>query len=424
MRSIDRLRIENFKSLQHVSMRAGLITVLIGPNGSGKSSVVQPLAVLKQSLGSRGVNLSGPLVNLGTFNDVTFQGNPNLFIKFRLEGSRRLPRPLTLGITQEVDYAYEVLFSITGLWTNWADLQSPTMRIEARWQRGQSPTQLVANYGDQAKLNYIADETIGRPFRMGISYPGNLPAEEAQRFQGDADLLGSVIENTLRDIYFVPASRGVDKRTFPLIDAPATDFVSSQGTTKQASDLAGTLAYKRHLEEKISTWSQRITAIGIRSSMVPGREVSIDATNRELTVNIVNEGFGSNQLVLLLTQLAAAPEGSLICMEEPEIHLHPRAQANLADLIAEVADEQGKQILLTTHSEHILFSLLTKVAQGVFAPEDLRVYSVERPDDATTFKELPVDERGRIEGGLAGFFEADMEEFQKYLDALSAKQSP
>jgi energy-coupling factor transporter ATP-binding protein EcfA2 len=420
---IDRLRIENFKSLRHASISLGQITVLIGPNGSGKSSVLHLLALLKQSQGLRNVNLGGPLVDLGAFKDIAFRRDPELLIKIELEGSYRLSRPLMPIAMQEVNYRYEVVFGRVGLWSNSASLKSPTLGIQTTWRRGQGQeVQSVVDYGDQVKFNVSCNPEVGRPILVAVSYAGSLPPETVQRISEDAEQLQTVIASVLRDIYFVPANRGVDKRAFPLIDAPSTDFISAQGTTKQAGDVAGTLAYKRQLEERISAWSQRVTGIGVRSSMVPGREASIEATRRGLTVNIVNEGFGSNQLVLLLTQLAAAPEGAVIGIEEPEIHLHPRAQSRLAEVLAEVADEEGKQILVTTHSEHILFSLLTKAAEGKLAPDDLKVYSFERPDEATAITELPVDEKGRVKGGLAGFFDVDMEEFQRYLNALSKKQ--
>ena len=52
-------------------------------------------------------------------------------------------------------------------------------------------------------------------------------------------------------------------------------------------------------------------------------------------------------------------------IEEPEIHLHPKAQAELAEVLTEVALEEDKQVIMTTHSEHITGRLLTLVAEGI-----------------------------------------------------------
>jgi hypothetical protein len=67
-----------------------------------------------------------------------------------------------------------------------------------------------------------------------------------------------------------------------------------------------------------------------------------------------------------------------------------------------------------------LYGLLTKVAKGELSNQDLQLYFFDRPDSATTVKELPVDPQGRVKGGLPGFFEADIEQFQGYVGALAA----
>ena len=79
---------------------------------------------------------------------------------------------------------------------------------------------------------------------------------------------------------------------------------------------------------------------------------------------MVAEGFGSNSLILLLHQLLNAKKGATVLIEEPEIHLHPKAQADLAEVLADTAKAEEKQIIMTTHSEYVAGRLLTLVAEG------------------------------------------------------------
>ena len=65
----------------------------------------------------------------------------------------------------------------------------------------------------------------------------------------------------------------------------------------------------------------------------------------------VSEGFGTNSLIMAPShELVSAERGATVMIEEPEIHLHPRAQAELAEVLTEVALEEDKQVIMTTHS--------------------------------------------------------------------------
>jgi predicted ATPase len=148
--------------------------------------------------------------------------------------------------------------------------------------------------------------------------------------------------------------------------------------------------------------------------LVPDKQVRIETRNG---INIVNEGFGSNQLVQLFTQIESASLYSLIAIEEPEIHLHPRAQAEMAQVLMEIAQEEKKNLLISTHSEHLLFRFLTNVAKGKLDPKDLVIYYFELEKGFSKVTKLDVDKNGRLSGGLKGFFETDLDEFARFLGA-------
>ena len=108
-------------------------------------------------------------------------------------------------------------------------------------------------------------------------------------------------------------------------------------------------------------------------------------------------------------------------VEEPETHLHPKAQAELASVMAEEAKSQDMQIIMTTHSEHILGRLLTLVAEGELSKDELAIYAFAKDDGGVcSASQIEVTEDGRVKGGLQDFFETELDELDRYMKALQS----
>ena len=137
-----------------------------------------------------------------------------------------------------------------------------------------------------------------------------------------------------------------------------------------------------------------------------------DGEGKDVAVTIADVGYGINQLLPVIIEGIASQEGSILCVEQPEIHLHPRLQANIADLMIDtIADEPGKrkQWIVETHSELLIRRIRTCIAQGDISPSDVSVLYVD-PDDedceGSAIKELRLDGNGRfLDEWPNGFFE-------------------
>jgi len=111
-------------------------------------------------------------------------------------------------------------------------------------------------------------------------------------------------------------------------------------------------------------------------------------------------------------------------VEEPEIHLHPAAQARFAEVLATIVGDEQKRLLITTHSEHLLLGFLTQVAKGKLRPQDLAIYYLELNTEGTsTASRLNVTDKGGVEGGLKGFFETSLAELKGYLESIMQSES-
>ena len=139
--------------------------------------------------------------------------------------------------------------------------------------------------------------------------------------------------------------------------------------------------------------------------------------NKGVTVTIADVGFGINQVLPVIVEGVASEGGSIICVEQPEIHLHPRLQANIADLMIDtIADEPGKQKqwIVETHSELLILRLQRRIREGKIKPEDISVLYVD-PNDGETegsaILQLRIDEEGDfIDEWPHGFFDEGFNE--------------
>lgn len=115
-------------------------------------------------------------------------------------------------------------------------------------------------------------------------------------------------------------------------------------------------------------------------------------------------GFGLSQLWPILVACLASRPGDLVIVETPEAHLHPGAQHRVAGLFVELA-RRGRQVILETHSEHLVAAASLAVKRGELAPEDLALAFFSQADGHTQIERIEVDASGRRLGAPEGFFD-------------------
>ena len=238
----------------------------------------------------------------------------------------------------------------------------------------------------------------------------------------DSQIQPSAHGEALQKLRFVPAARGLVTASYPLGDEEARQVPYHKGLSFQEAQLATNLVYKSESQEELSKLLKRITGTGLRTYMIPSRALSVKSITPSGAVNIVAEGFGLNALIQLLHQLIIADQSATVLIEEPEIHLHPKAQAELAEVLADTAKSDDKQIIMTTHSEYVAGRLLTLVAENKLSTNDLAIYAFDKDEKGECFAtEIQVTERGQTKGGLTSFDEATRDEMHRYVDGLRTR---
>lgn len=138
-------------------------------------------------------------------------------------------------------------------------------------------------------------------------------------------------------------------------------------------------------------------------------------------VSLADVGFGVSQALPVVVALHAADEGQLIYLEQPEIHLHPRAQTAMAEVLADAA-MQGKRMIVETHSSLLLLGIQTTVAEGKLPPELVKLHWFTQLEDGSTkITSADLDETGAYGDWPEDFDTVTLDSEGRYLDAAQAR---
>ena len=121
-------------------------------------------------------------------------------------------------------------------------------------------------------------------------------------------------------------------------------------------------------------------------------------------VLLTDVGFGVSQILPVITLCYYAPEGSILLLEQPEIHLHPSVQAGLADVFIDAIKRRNVQIIVESHSEHLLRRLQRRIAEEAFPASDAALYFCSMSEGHSQAERLSLDLFGSIENWPKDFF--------------------
>lgn len=449
---INNLRIQNFKSWQDTGeMKFSKITGFFGPNSSGKTSILQMLLMLKQTAESSdrsqvlNFGNSDSFVNLGTFRDAlhhrgdqsavngsSSQEIPSLDWSL----SWNLPKPLKITSSESKG---EVLFSPESLNFSGSVREvsgKSAYRIVSQkfsyhfnegvdfYTLGMERKRLDRDEYELIHQNVDLKRTQGRPWPLPIPIKCyGFPSQAAGYYQnaeflpdfnlafeelwGQVFYLGPLREYPQRQ-YISGGGQPVDvgRRGEKVIDA----LLASRQAGKKISLGPGRGRKSVTVEEYVAFWlrdlglihSFAVEAIAQGSNLY---HVRVQKTASSPPVLITDVGFGVSQVLPVLTLCFYVPEGSTIILEQPEIHLHPLVQAGLADVFIDAIKKRKIQIILESHSEHLLTRLQRRIAEEEIASEDAALYFCER-GKASASKLLPLelDAFGNISNWPTDFF--------------------
>lgn len=366
---INNLTIKNFKCFESLNVELSNLNVFAGINSMGKSSVIQAILLLRQAYEmdtlTKGLHLNGELTQIGTGYDLMYRNSSQDEVSIEV---------LADGDTTKWEYKYTKDSDFQELkFTNASQEQIKKINIF-------NPT-----------FSYISAERIGPQRYYKQSYH-EIYEKNQVGFKGElfADYL---------------AKRGL------------TDKVENkQVLFNDTSD--------EHLLYQTQEWLSVISP-GVHINPHQYQEaglVGIEYTVYGADYTPVNVGFGLSYVVPIIVSLLKAKSGDLVIVENPEAHLHPKGQRKMGELIARAASG-GVQVILETHSDHILNGIRLSVKKGVISRNNIRLnYFYQKVESDLALGERVTHQKCSPvildDGSLSDWPDGFFDEWDKALDEL------
>lgn len=432
---ITELSVSNFKSWQRIpKMPFAPITGLFGTNSSGKTSVLQLLLMIKQTVESTDRlqvldfgNDKSP-ANLGSFRETVFAhvvpGSMEWSLKWKLA------KPLVIKKPENKE---GVLFRGEDIGFRVAIAETEKKRLQvSRIDYSFAGREFTMKAKPGGKDTYELSVSASDDFRF-IRTPGRVwdlpapvkcygfPNEVNARFQNAGFLsdLQLEFERLFTNTKYLGPLREYPKRQYPWSGGEPADMgprgervVEALLAARESNLLLsrGKGRKRQTLEARVAAWLEELNLVHsfhVEPLSKDGGSiyrVRVRRNPNSPDVLITDVGFGVSQILPAIVLCYYAPEGSVIVLEQPEIHLHPSVQAGLADVFIDAVKTRNVQIVFESHSEHLLKRLQRRIAEQTIAPETTALYFCETDNGNSKLTPLNVNLFGEIQNWPKDFF--------------------
>lgn len=375
---ISEIGLINFKCFGRQKIRLAPLTLLTGLNGMGKSSVIQSLLVIRQSyddglLGEGRLATAGSLVDLGSPQDVLYENakSENIAITLKsFEDNRRLV--LRMSVSGEGNSVRADKYEVRNI---------------------------------DAFASVISSEIFGRFLDMTVHERSRSLIAEFQYLQAERN-------GPRKYLPTKPDHKG--KFSLGANGQYVLHFLSvfGQALNIAESDPRWMEADGNRLIDQVTAWLDKISP-GVNLSVetvseadlvVGGFSFGEEGSLRSRPFRATNVGFGISYVLPVLVALLAAPSGGIVILENPEAHLHPAGQAKLGELCARAA-AAGVQVIIESHSDHLMDGLRIAVREDILSSEDLLFHYFRREAGVARVITPDVSSDGKLSEWPEGFFD-------------------
>ena len=414
---------KNFKAFKEVEIELKPITILVGPNNSGKSSLIQSIILIQQTLmgsGNNVINTSGQ--KFGSFSELVNQKSDKKEIVFRLDFSDKTC--IEFGVVEEDNYLFIKDFLC----------KTDTFRYSL----------------NDLSIKDYDKEYIKNPKKCNITFDENI-LKHKKILEFDAEPI------FYRDSFFLKINSVGDSNKF--INKHITKLVSESTLNKDVAveNIIRSLSFYNDVVKSSNDFYQKIKnnfnnikyigpirhaanrsyEMGSYTDVGPMGEhaVQILANDAQLKddvgknfrdmdiadtfeisssngeknfgfivktkiadkgVNFADVGCGTSQILPIIVQSLMPHEESLIIIEQPEVHLHPKVQADLADFFIKAASK-NKKFLLETHSDYFIERIRYNIMTGDIHTEDVAIYYIEQneAEKCSTITTININSNGQ-----------------------------
>ncbi len=363
---IRTIYVKNFKCFEKISVECRLLDLFTGINGMGKSTIIQALLLLRQTSEmvvpgrENYAILNGKYVSLGTLQDISYWYKEDDEICILVEED-----------ANSVECRY--------------DLDRKALTVSYRLRQLVPELKSLGGEG----FEYISAERLG-PRRY---------YDDLEREGYSSVHVGTKGEHAISSLYLW----GSDLKVYENMKHDKED--------------------SNTLELQVNAWMSEISP-GIKVKAIPyldanlmGLRYVMQSRMGEESTNAINMGYGVSYALPVIVALLKAKKGDLLIIENPEAHLHPKGQRQIGELAAKAASN-GIQIMMETHSDHVLNGVRLAVRQKKIQPEQVGIHYFGVYEEDGIWKHEKTSPEILEDGSLTNWPEGFFDEWDKAIDLL------
>jgi hypothetical protein len=425
---ISSIRLENYKLFEDQIFKFKKITILAGANSSGKSIVLGALAAILQGKDDRLFPFFfpnyGDNVNLGGYKDVVKdrntkkkfgidirygeQGNSRVYGKFRYssEGNQILLDRVCIeypGFEFMLKWINKGTgYKVYGLSDEaaWKEVMNGVSSLMVSLREFMKGSKMEGSAEGDAELSKV----ISRMSQVGGAWEdvksrttdGVLKELRADAMYGRyLATLATLTKSLSDDFLYIGPIRAYPARHYPV--QTSSNKIDARGNNAYYM----ILDWSRHDQKKYSALVSDINFLGMANDLKTMRikddliELSVTPFNHKEDVNLSDVGFGVSQLIPVLIANISLPEGGTLLVNQPEVHLHPSAQAKLANYF--VRESKTKNFILETHSEYLINRMRLLVGKKLIDKDDVAIIYIDSgPEGEPKVHNIEISKEGRL----------------------------
>ena len=436
---ISKIHLKNFKALRDTGeLEIKPITFLVGPNSSGKTSLIQAILALRQTVRSQDPHtpliLDDDYINLGSYRDAVFGHDEQneIFIGF-----------------EAGEMKWEIVFSVYRSGNNQGaiylksldfdgeNIPMPQKDREKLFKKSINFSIIKKGRGGGHFITTKDEKNFDKqPIELSKFYGIRFkkykdPRKYLEYLGAHPSLLfanmvaGNLIENIFTNIRHVGPSREDPERLYPATGASPSEV----GRWGEGS--VNILLLEREIRDTVRSWLKNFEISldfdleelsGKTGGSTNAYRIMLIDPNTKTEVNLVDVGFGASQILPIIVEGFNAPKNALLMIEEPEIHLHPRAQGTMGDLLVDIANFNEKKLIIETHCDLLIRRVCKNILQGNIDHTDVIIYYFDPTERGTEIKTITINKNGQFENFPKGFFEESFEEAMEMAELMSPEE--
>ena len=448
---MEKITLKNFRCFrEEQTVRLAPLTLLVGENSSGKTSFMALIrALVDLAVGWQVPDFKEDPYDLGSFDEIahhrggrggrenTFEAGFDVVLpikKDKAKDDKPYHFKVTFGKRGTVPFPVKRYFSRGNIW------------VEERFDTGQP---FVLRIGtdrgvwkwkapDEFSSLLDLDETLLMPLLLNLR---PFISDDDQVVDTNFKSLSGPTAFSPEDFEFLKKLilnfRLIERRPFasaPVRSKPRRTYDPSRPAPDPEGDYVPMYLANLYFQNKKmwSTLKEELERFGKAAGLLD--EISINPLGKRNSEpfqvqvrkfegrlkgpprNLIDVGYGVSQALPVITELLRQDAPSMFLLQQPEVHLHPSAQAALGSLFCQVASAE-RQLIIETHSDHLLDRVRMDVRDGTTSlkPDDVSILYFERGELDVRIHSLRIDEEGNILGAPEGYGRFFMEEVQRSL---------